>query len=94
MHKMILINIFIKSVSASGIDMQAYLENKVVHAKSIIIDGPIIQIINTGANQLKLEDTLAIYKKMVGEFSSVKADHIEIRACTFISKNKTLCNLQ
>jgi len=84
----VLINIFIKSVSASGIDMQAYLENKVVHAKSIIIDGPIIQIINTGANQLKLEDTLAIYKKMVGEFSSVKADHIEIRACTFISKNK------
>lgn len=82
----VLINIYIKAVTASGIDMQAYIDYKVVHAKSILIESPIIQIINTGANQLRREDTLAIYEKIVGEFNSIKADRIEIRHCTFISK--------
>ncbi len=84
----ILINIYIKSVEATGLDMQAYLQDKVVHAKNIIIAEPRIQIINTGANQLKLEDTLAIYKKIVGEFNSIRADNIEIQRGTFISKNR------
>jgi hypothetical protein len=83
-----LINIFIKSVSATGIDMEAYVSNKVVHAKKIVIKGPRIQITNTGADQLKLEDTLAIYKKIVGEFKSIRADEIEIQEAIFISKNK------
>ncbi|MCC7028934.1 MAG: hypothetical protein IT257_01425 [Chitinophagaceae bacterium] len=84
----VLINIFIRTIEASGIDMTAYVNDQVVHAKQITITDPRVQIINTGANQLKFEDTLAIYKKIVGEFKSIRADEIKIINATFISKNK------
>ncbi len=84
----VLINIYIKSVTAQGLDMEAYLSNNELHATKIIIDHPRIQLINTGANQLKKEDTISVYKKMVAQFKSIHADSILIRNGVFISKNR------
>ncbi len=84
----VLFNVYIKSVKASGIDMAAALRNNELHAKKIIIDEPYIQLINTGSNQLQIEDTIALYKKMVGEFKSINADSIIIRNGVFVSKNR------
>ncbi len=84
----ILINIFVRSVEASGIDMPAYVNDKVVHAEKIMLTAPRVRIINTGNHLLKYEDTLAVYKKLVGEFKSIRADEIIIRDAVFESVNR------
>lgn len=86
----LLVNVYIESVTASGIDVQAALQKQELHASKIILEGPRILLTHTGSNTLKLEDTIAIYKKIIGDFNSINADSILIQHCTFISRNEQL----
>ncbi len=81
-------NIYIRELSASGVDMPSALQQSRLHAKKIVIDRPLIQLISTGSNVIKLEDTIALYRKMVGEFKSIDVDSIVILNGTIIIRNR------
>ncbi|MEP6676464.1 MAG: hypothetical protein ABJA78_14985 [Ferruginibacter sp.] len=76
-----LYSVTVKEVEATGIDVAGLLQNENVTAKKITLTKPRIQIIKTDADYNKpftYDDTLALYKKLLGKFRSIKADSIEI----------------
>ena len=87
-----LYNIRIKQVMASGVDIAGLLQKENVAAKKIVLFKPVIQIINTGADNPKpftMSDTLELYRKILGKFKSIKADTIQITNGTLLITNKT-----
>ena len=76
-----LYSIKVKEVSVTGVDVPGLLANQQVAAKKITLTGPRIQIIKTGNDYYKpftYDDTLALYKKILGKFKAIKADVIEV----------------
>jgi len=90
----------VNAIKASGVDIPGLLQNERVSARKIILDKPSIQVINTGADQPKAftyDDTLALYKKILGKFSSIKADTIQVNEGAVLitnSKGKPLTSLE
>ena len=87
-----LYNINIKKVMANGVDMAGLLQTQYLSANKIELIKPVIQIINTGANQPKvytINDTLELYKKILGKFKSIKAATIQITNGTVLITNKS-----
>lgn len=86
-----LYNIKIKQVTANGVDIPGLLAKRNVAATSIVLLRPVIQIINTGADHPKpytINDSLELYKKILGKFESIKADTIQIVNGTVLITNK------
>lgn len=87
-----LYNIRVKQVSAIGVDIPGLLQKQNVAAKKIVLLQPVIQIINTGADNPKpftMNDTLELYQKILGKFKSIKADTIQVINATLLTTNKT-----
>ena len=95
-----LYNISIDEVTARGVDMSGLLRNNNVAAKMILLNKPVIQIINTGVDKPKpftYNDTLELYQKIIGKFKSVQADTIQVVNGTVLvtdKKGKALTTLE
>ena len=87
-----LYNIKVQKVAANGIDVAGLLQKEDVAARKISLIKPVIQVINTGADKPRaftMQDTLALYQKILGKFKSIKADTIEIINGTVLITNKS-----
>lgn len=95
-----LYNIRVDEVTARGVDMAGLLQKNNVSAKSILLNKPIIQIINTGVDRPKpytYNDTLELYQKITGKFKSIHADTIQVVNGTILitdKKGKALTTLE
>ena len=95
-----LYNISIDEVTARGVDMSGLLRNNNVAAKMILLNKPVIQIINTRVDKPKpftYNDTLELYQKIIGKFKSVQADTIQVVNGTVLvtdKKGKALTTLE
>lgn len=68
-------------VGIQGVNVAGLLQQQFVSAKSILIRKPIIQIIKTNNTETKLfssEDSNALYKRLLGKFSSISTKSISI----------------
>ena len=86
-----LYNIRIEKVAASGIDVAGLIKTEKVAAKKILLVKPVIQIINTGEDREKpftMNDTLALYRRILGKFKSIEADTIQIENGSLLITNK------
>jgi post-segregation antitoxin (ccd killing protein) len=86
-----LYNINVAEVTVKGIDMVGLLQKQNVAAKSILLSKPVIQIINTGADNPKTFaniDTLALYQQILGKYKSIRADTIQVVNGTVLVTNK------
>ncbi|MEO6722675.1 MAG: hypothetical protein ABIN67_20055, partial [Ferruginibacter sp.] len=86
-----LYNIKINEIAARGVDMAGLLQKENVAAKKILLMKPVIQIINTGNDKPKpftMDDTLALYKKILGKFKSIQADTIQVINGSVLITNK------
>jgi hypothetical protein len=96
----VLYNIRAQEVTARGINIPGLLTGHQVTAQSITILQPVIQIINTGADKPKpftLNDTMELYKKILGSFKSISADTIQVIKGTVLitdKKGKALTTLE
>ena len=71
----------VKQVKASGVDIVGLMKKDKVTAKKIVLDKPVIQIINTGSGNSKpytAADTLELYQRILGKFKIIKADTIQV----------------
>lgn len=71
----------VKEVRASGVDVPGIIQNTHVRAKLILLDRPMVQIINTGAGDNRpytAKDTLELYERILGKFKSINADVIQV----------------
>ncbi|HTB51832.1 MAG TPA: hypothetical protein VK718_03580 [Ferruginibacter sp.] len=76
-----LYNIHVDEVNITGVDVPALLQNNKVSAKKIFLNRPFIDIINTGSNKTQPfnhNDTMELYKRILGKFKSIQADSIQI----------------
>ncbi len=86
-----LYNIRVEEVTAKGIDVAGLLQKQNVAANKILLIKPVIQIINTGTDHpkpLTKNDTLELYKKILGKFNSIQADTIMVTEGTVLFTNK------
>lgn len=87
-----LYNISVKQVLVSGVDVAGFIDKVDIEAHKILLLRPVIQIINTGADNPKpftLNDTLALYEKILGKFKSIKADTIQVSNGTLLITDKS-----
>ncbi len=87
-----LYNIRIQKVEVSGADIVGLMSKATVSARKILLIKPTILIINTGADQPKpytKNDTLELYQKMLGKFTSIKTDTIQVSDGTLMITNKS-----
>jgi hypothetical protein len=87
-----LYNIRIQEVEVSGADIVGLMSNTTVSARKIVLLKPTILIINTGADHPKpftKNDTLELYQKILGKFTSIKADTIQVSDGTLMITNKS-----
>lgn len=87
-----LYNIRIQEVAVSGADIGGLMSKATVFARKIVLLKPSILIINTGADQPKpytKNDTLELYQKILGKFSSIKTDTIQVSEGTLMITNKS-----
>ena len=71
----------VKQVSVLGVDVPGLMQNKNITAQKIFLYKPVVQIINTGAGNNKpysAADTLELFERILGKFSSIKVDGIQI----------------
>jgi hypothetical protein len=83
----VLYNISIKEVAVVGVDIPGLMKKQTVAAKKIVLLNPMILIIRTGADQQKpytKNDTLELYRKILGKFSSIKTDTIQVSNGTLL----------
>ncbi|UAY53339.1 hypothetical protein [Ferruginibacter albus] len=74
-------NVYVQEVGAIGMDIPGMLANNSVSAKVIYLKHPVLKIINNGSGKIKTfsrEDTLSLYKQLLGKYKSIKADTIRI----------------
>jgi hypothetical protein len=87
-----LYRIAVAEITAKGIDIPGLLQNRNIAAKEIILIKPVVQVINTGMDKPKpftYEDTLQLYEKILGNFTSIKAGIINIQNGTLLITNKS-----
>ncbi len=87
-----LYNIRVQEVEVSGADIVGLMSKATVTARKILLLKPTILIINTGADQPKpytKNDTLELYEKILGKFSSINADTIQVSEGTLMITNKS-----
>jgi hypothetical protein len=83
----VLYNISIREVAVVGVDIRGLMKKQTVAAKKIVLLNPMILIIRTGADQQKpytKNDTLELYRKILGKFSSIKTDTIQVSNGTLL----------
>lgn len=81
----------VEQVKGSGIDVAGLLQSQNVTARKITLVKPFIQIINTGMDNPKpftYDDTLSLYKKILGRFTTISADTIEVVNGTVLITNR------
>ncbi len=83
----ILLEITIKSITAKGLDIPLAINEKKLVAKKIILNEPTITIINTGGYTFKNEDTIALFRRILGNYNSIHAESIEVINAKFTHKN-------
>ena len=86
-----LYTISVAEVTAKGIDVAGFLQKQNIAAKSILLKKPVIQIINTGVDKPKpytFNDTLELYKRILGQFKSIRADTINVIDGTILIMNR------
>jgi len=83
----VLVNVFVKSILVNGVDIPLTINEKKLHADFIIINEPHITIRNTGSKLFNREDTLALFQKILGDYTSIKTKRIEIKNAVFQSLN-------
>jgi hypothetical protein len=84
-------NIKVDEVKAAGIDVAGFINKRAVSAGKITLVRPFIHIIHTGEGKPKpftYEDTLALYKKIVGKYESIHADTIQVVNGSVIITNR------
>jgi hypothetical protein len=87
-----LFNIKVEELTATGIDVPGLLQNQDVSANKVLLVNPVVHIINTGKDkpsQYSAADTMALYKKILGRFSTIKASHITIKNGTILITSVT-----
>ena len=78
-------------VTAKGVDIPGLLQKRNITASEILIIKPVVQVINTGVDKPKpftYKDTLELYEKILGNFTSIKAGAINIKDGTVLITNK------
>jgi hypothetical protein len=81
----------VQQVKGIGVDVAGLLQKQNVTAKKIVLTKPFIQIINTGMDNPKpftYDDTLSLYKKILGRFTTISADTIQIINGTVLITNR------
>lgn len=81
-----LYNVHIAEVAIRGANIPALVANEKVEATSIRITRPVIYVIESGTKkekQFSYDDTLAIYKKILGKFNSIHAGEVVIEDGSF-----------
>ncbi|HMG83012.1 MAG TPA: hypothetical protein VK559_08245 [Ferruginibacter sp.] len=74
-------NIHVDEIKVAGVDIAGLLENESIAAKKILLNEPVVQVINTGSNKpvpSSYNDTLELYKRILGKFKSIHADTIQV----------------
>lgn len=74
-------NVRIDEVTVTGVNITGLLSNTFVEANTILIKHPVVYIISSGKKEkkkLNSNDSLAIYEKLLGKFTSVNANSIVI----------------
>jgi hypothetical protein len=83
----IILEINIKSITAKGLNIPLAINEKKLVANKIILNEPIITIINTGEYVFKKEDTIALFRKILGNYNSIRAENIDVINANIIHKN-------
>ena len=86
-----LYRISVAEVTAKGVDIPGLLQNRNITASELILIKPVVQVINTGVDKPKpftYQDTLQLYEKILGDFTSIKAGAINIKNGTVLITNK------
>jgi hypothetical protein len=86
-----LYRISVAEITAKGIDIPGLLQNRNIAASEILLIKPVVQVINTGADKPKpftYNDTLQLYEKILGHFTSIKSGSIKIQNGTVLITNK------
>ncbi|MCW3090233.1 MAG: hypothetical protein JWP81_1302 [Ferruginibacter sp.] len=87
-----LYNVRVLQVSVTGVDIPGLLQKQNLAATKIELIKPVIQIINTGADNPRpftMQDTVELYKKILGKFKSIRANTIQVTNGTLLITNKT-----
>lgn len=87
----VLYNISAREITVRGVDVAGLLQGSKLNATAIVITKPVVQVINTGAEKPKpftANDTLELYKKILGKFTSISADSILIVNGTVLITDK------
>jgi len=74
-------NVRIDEVTVTGVNIKGLLSNTFVEANTILIKHPVVYIISSGKKEekkLNSNDSLAIYEKLLGKFTSINANSIII----------------
>jgi hypothetical protein len=84
-------NIHVDEIKVDGVDITGLLTNESVAAKKILLNEPVVQIINTGSDKpapSSYNDTLELYKRILGKFKSINADTIQVTNGTVLVTDK------
>lgn len=77
---MTILGVYVKKLSLSGADIPSFLTKNSISTNVLLIESPVITIYqNTKASKVTKEDSIALYKAILGKFSSIKADKIVIQ---------------
>src|ERR1700749_92764 len=74
-------NIHVDKIEVDGVDITGLLANQSIAAKKILLNEPLVQVINTGSDKpapSSYHDTLELYKRILGKFKSIHADTIQV----------------
>ena len=86
-----LFNIHVREIKITGADIPGLLQKQDLAAKQIELIVPVIQVIHTGAEagvKFTAQDTLELYKKLLGRFKRIEAGRIEVVNGTVLFTNK------
>jgi hypothetical protein len=84
-------NIHVDEINVDGVDITGLVANQSIAAKKILLSEPVVQIINTGSNKpspASYNDTLELYKRILGKFKSIRADTIQVTNGTVLITDK------
>lgn len=86
-----LFNIRVREIRITGADIPGLLQKQNLAAKQIELIVPVMQVIHTGAEpgeKFTAQDTLELYKKLLGRFKRIEAGRIEVVNGTVLFTNK------
>lgn len=83
-------NVQVASIDAGDVDVVGLINNQRFKAGHVRVVKPVIQIFQTDSitgKPLTLQDTVQLYKKILGQFNEIRADSIEVLDGTLLLKN-------